>query len=140
MPIDERELAANLGLDRRTVKELRDEIFTEGEDFVRGRHRKVMVTLPGQEKIKRHFFPEKYMPETLASPVLAGHVTYWRYRNRKIVQVDGKHIVRVKNADEWGPNIKGQPCPITYKQIAGYYEASPNRPEEGWRKRQPRRQ
>lgn len=138
MPIDEKELSANLGLNRRTVAELRDKILTEGEDFVRGKYRKIVITLPGVEKIKRHFFPEEYLPESLESDLLSGHVTNWKYRNRKIVQVDNQHIVRVKNADDWRPNINGLPCPITFKQVGGYFEASPIRPEKGWRRIQPR--
>jgi len=137
MPIDERELSANLGLDRRTVKELRDEILVEGEDFVRGRHRKVLITLPGQEKIKRHFFPERYRPETLASEELTGTVTHWQFRNKKIVEVDNEIIVRVRDSSLYRPNIWGNRCPITYKQMGGNYIAIAIPPPQ-WRKSQPR--
>ena len=137
MPIDEKELSANLGLNRRTVAELRDKILTEGEDFVRGKYRKIIITLPGQEKIKRHFFPEQYMPETLKSEELTGLVTNWKYRNRRIVQVDDKHIVRVKDARLYRPNIWGQPCPITYKEMGGQLIATAV-PSPQWRKAQPR--
>jgi len=137
MPIDENELSANLGLNRRTVVELRKEILTEGEDFLRGKYRKIVITLSGVEKIKRHLFPEKYQPETLASEELTGTVTHWQYRNRKIVQVDGKHIVRVGNADQFRPNMWGQPCPIVYKEMGGQFIAS-GPPPNSWRKSQPK--
>lgn len=137
MAIDERELSVNLGLDRNTLKELRDESFVEGEDFYRGIYGKIIITLLGQEKIKRHFFPEEYMPEILASPIFSGHVTNWRYRNRKIVQVDNDHIVRVKNADDYRPNINGEPCPIEYKEVGGNYVCETG-PDKVWRRGQPR--
>ena len=72
--IDESELSRNLGIDRRTVKGLRDELLVEGEDYVRGKHRKIQITLLGQEKLKAHLFTDQYKPETLASDQLSGVV------------------------------------------------------------------
>ena len=134
--IDESELSRNLGIDRRTVNGLRDELLVEGEDYVRSKHRKIQITLLGQEKLKAHLFPDQYKPKSLASDQLSGVVTNWQYRNRKIVQVDDKHIVRVKHADLYRPNLWGQSCPIKYKEIAGQYFGEP--PDPVWRKTQPR--
>jgi|TARA_A100001037_G_scaffold262802_1_gene252643 hypothetical protein len=119
MFIDEAELSRNLGIDRRTLKGLREELLVEGEDYVRGRYRKIQISLAGQSKIKAKLFPEKYMPEKLSSEERVGYVTNNRFRNQRLVEVDGKYLVTVKNAKNYSPNLWGQPCECVYKEMGG---------------------
>ena len=104
MPIDESELSRNLGIDRRTVKALREELLIEGEDYLRGRYRKIQITLSGQAKIKAKLFPQEFVPESLSSEERKGLVTNYKYRNQKLVEVDGKYLVAVKNSKDYAPN------------------------------------
>ena len=133
MPIDESELSRNLGIDRRTVKALREELLIEGEDYLRGRYRKIQITLSGQAKIKAKLFPQEFAPESLSSEERKGLVTNYKYRNQKLVEVDGKYLVAVKNSKDYAPNWWGQPCECVYKEMGGRFVAVRS-PDRNWKR------
>lgn len=112
------DLAADLGVCRETVKKIRNRLLTLGNDYERGEHNKVIYLPSGIKKVSQDLFPDDYEPVVEEPEMIEGKVTNWRFRNQRIVEVDGKDLVRVKNAKLYMPNGRGELCPIRYKKNA----------------------
>ena len=117
--MSEVDLANDLGVCRETVKKIRNRILRVGEDYERGQHNRVVYLPSGIRKISQELIPEEYEGDVKEPVKYEGKVTNWRFRNKRIVEVDGRHIVRVKNADLYMPNGRGELCPIRFKDYSG---------------------
>ena len=116
--MSEVDLANDLGVCRETVKKIRNRILKLGEDYERGQHNRVVYLPSGIRKISQELIPEEYEGDVKEPVKYEGKVTNWRFRNKRIVEVDGRHIVRVKNADLYMPNGRSELCPIRFKENA----------------------
>lgn len=114
--MNEVDLANDLGVCRETVKRIRNRLLTVGKDYERGQHNRVEYLPSGVRKVSQELIPGEYEAEVEEPEMLEGKVTNWRFRNQKIVEVDGGRLVRVKNAKLYMPNGRGELCPIRYKR------------------------
>lgn len=110
------DLAADLGVGRETLKEIRKRILKVGDDYKHGQHKRVEYLPSGIRKVSQEIFPDDYEVVVEEPEVIEGKVTNWKFRNHKIVEVDGDRLVRVKDAKLYMPNGRGELCPIRYKK------------------------
>jgi len=114
--MSEVDLANDLGVCRGTVKKIRNRILKLGQDYERGQHNRVVYLPSGIRKVSQELIPGDYTPVVEEPVIKSGKVTNWRFRNERVVEVNGEDLVRVKNAKLYMPNGRGELCPIRYKK------------------------
>lgn len=108
----ERVLSAETGLSRQDLTAYRREKLVKGIDW---RYEKeVILTEEGYGKVRRDLLGEDSTEPAGDQAVRVGRVTKWDFRNSRMVEVDGKYLVRVRNAALWRPDSNGNQMLISY--------------------------
>jgi len=108
----ERVLSAETGLSRQDLTLFRKNNLKRGGDW--RYDREVILTQEGWSKVRRVLLGEDPEIKESDPSVLEGQVTKWNFRNPRIVEVDNKFLVRVKNATLWRPDRSGVPMVLRY--------------------------
>ena len=108
----ERVLSGETGLSRQDLTAYRREKLVKGEDW--RYDKEVILTEQGYGKVRRDLLGEDLVEPAGDQRVRDGQVTKWDFRNSRMVEVDGKYLVRVRNAALWRPDSKGNRMSISY--------------------------
>ncbi len=108
----ERVLSAETGLSRQDLTMFRKDRLRKGEDW--RYDREVILTQAGWSKVRRELLGEDPGVKEADTPFLEGLVTKWDFRNSRMVDVEGRILVRVKNAALWRPDRAGNRMTLRY--------------------------
>ena len=108
----ERVLSAETGLSRQDLTLFRKGRLQRGDDW--RYDREVILTQAGWSKVRRELLGEDPGDKEADPPFLEGQVTKWNFRNTRMVEVDGRILVRVKNAALWRPDRDGVRMVLRY--------------------------
>ena len=108
----ERVLSAETGLSRQDLTAFRRDRVDKGEDW--RYDREVVLTPSGWAKVRQELLGEDPGDKEADPSVLTGRVTKRNFRNNRMVEVDGRILVRVKNAALWRPDRSGNRMILQY--------------------------